>query len=283
MTKQNGAGDGAENTETTEQEPKADAFGMSEPAEPQAKSEGGEDKGDKGGDKGGDKKFDPIPEDHPTIVGLKNQIEEIKKSYGGNLSSQRDIIKTLEGKIDALTSGKGGAGAGDKGGEEATDVLFKDIKWSKDLTKEEREEMTETEIKQMDAIASMQEAQNKMYAQLQAKGKTEETAKVENLNASVQSIAKELSKGEDGKENIDLANQIIEAAKMFNLEGLTEAQLKERVAMAAKHVPDYKPPKEQTNKGGGKPVKQTKDADDPFGVDQIVEDVRKGSDGNYSL
>lgn len=260
----------AEKGKDNPKEAETDAFGVENNPQP-PKEEGGEK------EKG--KKYDPIPDDHPTITALKAQIEEVKKEYGGNLSGQRDVIKRLETEIETLKKG----GKTDKN-EEGTDVLFKDIKWSKDLTDEERDEMTATEIKQMDEIATMKEAQNKMYAEQQKKGKTEETQKAEDLNSTVRDTALELAKAaSEGKENKDLANEIIEASKMFNLQGLTEKEVVERVKMAAQHVPNYKPPKEQVNKNG-KPVKDTAGGgDDPFGTNKIIEEATKGSDGTYAL
>lgn len=265
------AAEAAEKGKDNPKEAETDAFGV-DVNPPQPPKEGGEEK-----EKG--KKYDPIPDDHPTITALKAKIEDVKKEYGGNLSGQRDVIKRLEGEIETLKKG----GKTDKD-EKGVDVLFKDIKWSKDLKPEEREEMTDTEIKQMDEIAAMKEAQNKMYAEQQKKGKTEEEAKAEDLNSTVRDAALELAKAaSEGKENKDLANEIIEAVKMFNLQGLTEKEVQERVKMAASHVPTYKPPKEQVQKNG-KPVKDNNaGGDDPFGTNKIIEEATKGSDGTYAL
>lgn len=251
---------------------KTDAFGVEEQAPAPAAQADGE------GKKEEKKEYAPIPDDHPTIVGLKTQIEDIKREYGGNLSGQRTVIAGLEAKIAELQAG----GKATEAAQADEDVLFKDIKWSKDLTKEEREEMTDREIQQMDEIAAMKEAQNKMYAEQKKATKTEQTTKVEDLNASVQSIAKELSKGEDGKDNTELANQIIESAKMFNLEGLTPEQLKERVTAAAKLVPDYKPVKEQAQPKG-KTVNNAASDTDPFGTDQIIKEAQAQRGGDYTL
>lgn len=212
-----------------------------------------------------------IDENHPLIVGLKQQIEDVKKEYGGNLSGQRDVIKNLENKIKELEGGKK---------QDEIEVLYKDIKRSKDLSAEEREEMTDTEIKQMDQIADMQEAQNKMYVDMQKKNKAEEgkeTGKVEDLNTLVRETAMELA-GDD----VAVANQIIEATKQFVLTDLPADKVKERVANATKLVPNYKAPKEQ-KKVNGKPVKGTGTSDDPFGVNKIIEEATKGSGGTYSL
>lgn len=276
----NNAPEGQEGADNSKDTSATDAFGQ--PTAPETKPEG-EGEGEKGkgeeGKKEEKKDYPAIPDDHPTIVALKGEIEKVKSEYGGNLSGQREVIKTLEAKVEALT--KGGKPAGDEGEE---DVLFKkeDIKWSKDLTKEEREEMTETEIKQMDEIATLKEAQNKIYAEGKKKEKQSETEKVNDLQSLVKNTAKELAKKEDGTVDTDLANQIIESTKQFNLEGLDEATVKARVETARKLLPDYKPPAEQIKKNG-KPVDGGKPSDDPFGVDKIVEEATKGSDGAYAL
>lgn len=246
-----------------EVKPTIDAFGNSDaPIEVKVES------------KKEEKKFDTIPEDHPTIVSLKSEIAKVKEEYGGNLSGQREVIKGLEAKIEALGKGKGA-----DGGEAEEDVIYKkdEIKWSKDLTKEERDDMTDTEIKQMDEIARMKEAQNKLYSAQVKASKGSETTKVTDLNNLVQGTAKELAGG-----NVELANEIIESSKQFSYEGLTETQVKERVMNAAKLLPSYKPPKEQVNRNGA-PVKKAGEGSDPFGVDKIVEEATKGSNGAYAL
>jgi len=266
------------------EEESIDAFGqdLNTPSNPEEGEEGKKE----------DKKYETIPEDHPTIVTLKNEIEKVKQdkdSMGGNLSKQNDIIKILEGKIDVLMQGKGG----DKGKETEFDVIYKpeDIKRSKDLTEEEREEMTSTEIRQMDEIADMKEKQNEIYANQQKEArerKAKEDAgtgtKVEDINKAVQEHAKTLAKGEDGKDNTEMANQIIESFKVlkFDVEGLSAEELQKRVEMAASQVPNYTPPKEQVNKGG-KGVDGGKGKTDVFNTDQIIEEATKDNDGNYSL
>lgn len=224
-----------------------------------------------------EKKYDDIPEDHPTVVGLKQQIENIKNEYGGNLSGQREVIKRLEERIKTFETNGGGNGGGNTDEEH---ILYakEDIKWSKDLTQDQRDEMTEAEIKQMDDIASMKEKQNKLYAaQMKGEG-TKAEEKQNDLNGWVRAEAKALA-GDD----VEIANGIIEATKMLSLEGLDEATVRERVGMAAKLVPNYKAPKEQQHKNGKAPNGGGKQ-EDPFGVDAIVEGVHKQrSAGGYSL
>jgi hypothetical protein len=242
-----------------------DAFGQ--PLKEEAPKE--DVKGEENKDKDGKKE----EKNDEAISELKSQIEEIKRDYGENLAGQRELIKTLKDKISELQGGK----------KEETDVLHKEIKYSKDLTAEEREDMTETEIKQMDEIAALKEAQNKMYSDImkgQKKEKEGEEKKVEDLQSFVKDEAKRLAKEAGG--NTELANEIIESAKQFKLEGLTEEEVKERVKAAAKLLPNYKPPKEKPGMGQ-KPVKGKGASEDPFGVDKIVEEATKGQDGGYNL
>jgi hypothetical protein len=229
-------------------------------------------------DKKENKNYAPIPDDHPTLVALKTQIDAVKNEMGGNLSGQREIIKGLETKIKELKEGKGGDG------KDEEDVLYKpeEIKWSKDLKKEEREEMTDTEIKQMDEIASMKVKQNELFKSQKnsAKGGEDKTT---DLQRTVKEEAKELARKADGTIDIELANQIIESSKQFSFEGLDEEKIRERVKSAAKLVSDYKPPKEQTRKDG-KPVNGAPAQDDPFGTNKIVEEVaEKKNNGSYGL
>ena len=227
----------------------ADAFGEPNKPEPSVV----EDKKEEG--------VDEI-EKHPLVKELRGQIETVKKEYGGNLAGQREVIKRLESEIESIKKGGNPTGK-DKEGEDTGEVLFKEIKWSKDLSEEERDEMTDNEIKQMDVIASMQEAQNKMYAEMQSKGKSEEDTGVKDINSFVRKEAMELS-GDD----TELTNLIIESfnSMKFSTEGLSEEELKKRVELSATQVPTYKAPKEQPTKTG-KPVKKGGGDTDPFGID----------------
>ena len=83
-----------------------------------------------------EKKEDEIPEDHPIITTLKAEIENVKKEYGGNLSGQREVITRLENEIAELKKSDKKEDAG-----ENEDVLYEEIKFSKDLTEEERDEI----------------------------------------------------------------------------------------------------------------------------------------------
>ena len=168
----------------------------------------------------------------------------------------------MAAKIKALESqAKEGKGGGGEGGDE----LFKEIKTSKDLTAEQKEEMTDTEIKQMDEIAALKSGMNNL-ATLIKKGQTKEGGEID-TQGIVKDTARDLAAG-----NKELANQIIESVKQFVLDGLDEEQIIARVGKAATLVSGYKPPKEQAGGGKGKPAGGTGDSD-PYGVDKIVEEV----------
>lgn len=239
--------------------------------EGEGEGEGGEDKG---------KKFAAIPEDHPTIVALKAQIESVKTEYGTNLSGQRDVIKILEGKIETLMAGKGGGDDKNKDGEF---VLFKDIKRSKDLKPEEREAMTEQEIRHMDEMADMKDAQNKMYAEMMGGKKKDAETGVEDRNKAVREEALSLAKASSGKDDTELANKIIEAFNLYDQTKIKPEQVKEFVARAAGTVSTYKAPKEGKQIRGGA-VKEGGGGSDPHGVDKIVEEAHKETrGGRYAL
>ena len=266
------------------EETQVDAFGDPIGADDNevAEEELGDDKNeDKGGKKDNKGKSD-ITEDHPTIVALKEDHEKRNKELGENLSKQGKIIEDLQRQLKEAK--------GEEGGDKKVDVkpLFETVKASKDLTDQEKEEMTETEIKQFDEIATLKNALNTINESLQKRNQEEtgkhEEQKQESVNKVVQSTAKELAKESSGKDDTKLANEIIENFKgmKFDLEGLSEDDIKNRVAIAATQVSDYKPPKEQTNKKGG--TVKSGSNNDPFAAnDAIVNKIGKGNDGNYSL
>lgn len=234
--------------------------------------QGGTEESGGADDKGKKKEEKPTEVDiskHPAFVELKTLFDDYKRTTGENLSNQGRIIEDLrKGKKD-----EGGAGGDDN-------ALFKNIKRSKDLTDEEREGMTETEIKQMDSIADMQEGMNKMASMLGKK----ETANVEDRNKAVRTLATTLAKESSGKDDTELANQIIENFNLFDQTKIPADKVEEFVKRAATQVSTYKPPKEQKRVSGA-PVKKGGDGGtDPFGVDAIVEEASKRSTGGaYAL
>lgn len=236
------------------------------------------------------KKKDDI-ENHPAVVALKTKIEE----YGNNLAGQRtaherEVAELKTQLAEALKNG------GKKDGDGEVEPMFKDIKFSKDLPKEELDDMTDAEIRLFDQNAEQRVAMNKMFAEITKSGKTAETAvktveeqKVEDLNTSARTEASRLAEeaikanpalAKDAKE---LTDKIIVEFNEFNNTGLTPEKLVERMQKALNNVHGYTPPKEQEKKGGNKPVTDQAKGADPFGIDKIVSSVNKGNDGNYNL
>ena len=241
-------------------EPQKNAFGEEvKPIETGGEGAGGEGEGEKG--KSGEK-LTPTQQ----IAELSRQLGEYsqkEKGWGETNTSKDENIRAMAAKIKILeTQIKGEKGGGEGGGDEA---LFKEIKTSKDLTAEQKEEMTDTEIKQMDEIAALKSGMNNL-ATLIKKGQTKEGGEID-TQGIVKDTARDLAAG-----NKELANQIIESVKQFVLDGLDEEQIIARVGKAATLVSGYKPPKEQPAGGKGKPAGGTGDSD-PYGVDKIVEEV----------
>ncbi len=278
MTEEN-AGGGADAT------PVVDAFGSPVPQEGDTKTT--DDSTKETGDKSGDGKGEEGKEKSEKVIALETKLEE----YSKNLSGQNGVIDTLKQKIAVLEAGGGKKDDG-KGGEgDKPEVLFEEIKYSKDLTEEQRDDMTDTEIALFDANARQQEAMNKMYETIQAGSKATETEKVENLNTSAQTEATALAEeaytanSELATDAKELADKILVEFKEFNNEGITPEKLKERMKKALNNVSGYKAPKEEENKGGtGKPAgAKGGDDKDPFGNQAIVDSVGKKSDGSYAL
>lgn len=265
-------------------EPVVNAFGDSVPTPnsdvPPTPGDTPAPEGEKGKGGEGEGKGKTPTERIAELSGLLGEYKQ--KELGWNETSKskdeniRNMAKKIEGFEKAAKEGKPAEGA--------KDPLFKDVKRSKDLTAEQREEMTDTEIKQMDAIADLQEGMNKMADLVAAGAKKQEENKggsVLDVNGTVQDEAKKLAGN-----NTAMANQIIESFTLlgFNTEGMDEATVRARVATAAKEVPTYKPAKEQPSGGKGKPAGGGAGGDDPYGVDKIVEDVTKSREsGGYGL
>ena len=245
--------------------PEKDAFGEPVKKEEERAGEGEEEK-----KVGGDEKLTPteqvaeLSRKLGTLEAEKTQWGETNKSKDENIRNMKDAIKRLEAQV----GGKKDEGEGE------SELLYKDIKTSKDLTAEQKEEMTDSEIKQMDEIAALKQGMNDL-AKLVKKSATKEGGEVVDVNTTVRDTAKEI-----GGTDKAMVNLIIESFKAlkFSTEGLTETEIAERVAIAATKVPNYKPPKEQVRGADGKPVVGGSN-DDPHGVDKIVEDVFKKREG----
>jgi uncharacterized protein YciI len=241
-----------------------------------------EGEGEKGKGGEGEGKGKTPTERISELSGLLGEYKQKELGWNETQKSKDENIRNMAKKIEALEkAAKGGKGEGEGAKPEA---LFKDVKRSKDLTAEQREEMTETEIKQMDSIADLQEGMNKMADLVAAGAKKPDEGdggSALDVNGTVQDEAKKLA-GNDTA----MANQIIESFKLlgFNTTDMDEATLRARVATAAKEVSTYKPAKEQSAGVKGKPAGGTGEGDDPYGVDQIVQDASKSREsGGYGL
>ncbi len=219
-------------------------------------------------------------EESDVVTNLQTKLDD----YSKNLKGQNDIITKLENKIAELSNG------GKKDTE--IEVLFKEIKTSKDLTQEEREEMTPTEIALMDKNAETQKALNKMYETIALSKKNVEQEKVENLNYSSRMEAGRLAM-EAIKTNPTLAqnaeeltDKILLEFREFNNDGITSDVLATRMSKALNNVEGYIPPREQATvpTGGTNPVQAgAGSATDPFGNEVIIAEANANNDGNYKL
>lgn len=202
-----------------------------------------------------------------------------------NIRVMRDLIKEFRKS--------GGKPAPQDQSEQKPAAIFETVKTSKDLTQAERDDMTETEIRQMDEIAALKNGMNQLFKAI-SDGKSTETKPDANEDdddegagggdkdeavKSARTIALELAGNDE-----TVANEIIEQVNKFNIVGLKPEDLRKRVEDANKLRPTYTPPKEPVKKPGA-PVKGGGSANDPFGVDQIINDVQKSrTSGNvYKL
>lgn len=178
-----------------------------------------------------------------------------------------DDIRAMAEKIKAFEKGNGGAPAG--GQEQDGDVPFKEIKTSKDLTDDEKDEMTDAEIRSLDEMAVLKQTINQQARDL-AKSKGGDGAV--DVSQTVKDTALVL-----GDNDAETANKIIEAfnGAKFNTKDMTADEVQKAVALVAGTITGYKPPKEDSIRPGtGKPaVNGTKE--DPYGVNKIVQQVAK--------
>lgn len=218
-----------------------------------------------------EEKKEPVTiKDDPYVKTLEKKIED----YGTNLSGQGKIIKELQAKLSEVKDREAK--------EDDSSIVFKEIKTSKDLTSEEKEEMTDAEIKQFDVIAELQESVNEL-----AKAKPVAETKDTNLDLdTVDDFSKE-TKAHALKiagDDVDLANKIINEFNQFaNNEELSRPDLLARIEKSAKLVPDYKAPKEQTTSRGKTVTGVTKADTDGFNTDAVIEQASQGSNGSYPL
>lgn len=214
-------------------------------------------------------------EKNPLVLELRKQIEDTKKSYGGNLVEQRNKIDRLEKQIKDLSGKKT---------EEKPKPLFEKIVRVKDLPKDERDAMSETEKRLFDANADMQERLNEMAAanQKPAENKQDgdEPASTFDVNKAVQDEAMKLADG-----NYTKAQELIGKFNSldFDLTKITAENLAERLASVVALIPDFKPKQEQQTGNGG----AVKDGKASTGVDAAISaavaEQQGKNTGNYAL
>lgn len=187
-----------------------------------------------------------------------------------------DDIRAMADKIKSLERGRGHDEGGKK--EDDGDVPYKDIKSSKDLSEDERDEMTEDEIKAMDETAELKQKINEMY-RMQKKGGEEGGIDV---NKTVRDTADSLS----GKDT-DMTNKIIEAfnGAKFNTADMSAEEIEKAVGLVAGTVQGYKAHHEQGMGAGRGSVAGGGTKEDPYGINKVVEEVarQKTSGDVFSL
>jgi hypothetical protein len=218
------------------------------------------------------------------------QIAELSKTVGelsSKLESSTDLhtkkdadIRAMAEKIKRSEGASGGAPEGGEAQEGDDNLPFKEIKSSKDLTEDEKDEMTDGEIKTMDEMAALKKTINDMHT-ANSTSKAGDQDGVVDVQKTVQETAMALTNQDATK-----ANQIIEAFKQnkFNVAEMSGDELKSAVAMVANTVTGYKKPTENSfGAGNGQPAGAGA-GNDPHGVDSIVEQAGKAQTGeSYSL
>lgn len=212
------------------------------------------------------------------VAKISEELGSLKAKFEASetLHAKKDAdIRAMAEKIKAYEKGNGGAPQG--GQEQEGDVPFKEIKTSKDLTEDEKDEMTDAEIKALDEMAELKKTINTMHLAQKAGASSEAL----DVNKTVKENALALADND-----ADKANQIIEAfnGSKFNTAEMTAEDIQKAVEMVATTVTGYKKPKEDAIRGGGgkPPIGGTKT--DPHGVDAIVDSVTKqAGGGTYSL
>lgn len=255
--------------------PKTDLFGSpTEKVEPPVvKPE------EKKGDEGKKPEFDVAT--HPTVVEMNKKIEDMS----GNLSKQREMIEARDKKIAELEGKKTVEEA-----EKEFEPPHKEIKRSKDLTEDERDEKTKGELELMDKLADMQERENKdALEKHKAKAKTDAEKATADAAKAVETDPKAILEAEitalagGDKER---ERELKEAAKLTSFDGLkSKEEIAARLKLGAeKFIPNWTPPKEQASGGAPAAVKDTKSGKNGgVDVDSIVREARSGSAGDYAL
>lgn len=223
------------------------------------------------GKEGGDKEMTPLEKEQAEKI---ENLEGKLGKYGENLTNQRGIIDKLSEQVKELTKD------GDDVKEEDIEVPYPEIKYSKDLPEDEREEMTKREIEQMDMIAKMQENENKKTIEA-VKAKVESDRKAEEGKYDVTENAKQFAMELAGDDR-EMANKIISEFNNFDSSKVdSDDSLKTMLDKASKLVDDFKPAKEETQKGGSA-VKKEGDGSD-FDATSIIKGVTSTNEGGYDL
>ena len=219
---------------------------------------------------------------HPTVVKMNEDISNMSH----NLSEQGKLIKKRDARILELEKAlQNGGGGGERDGDFVPPN--KEIKRSKDLTDDERDDMTTREIEMMDKLADAQDKENKAAEaahKAASKKKEPEVDKEpkdgEDTPAKLLEAEIEALSGGDAERKRELK----EAATLTNFNGLTtKEQIAERLKLGAeKFIPNWQRPKEQQTVMGAA-VKTGGGAKDPHNIDQIVREAREGSTGSYLL
>lgn len=245
------------------QDPEAEAPPAKEEEGDEKKGEQEEEKGDEGGDE-----EEEESDDSETVEALK----AANKAKDESIRNMRRRIKELE---------KSGGSASDA----ELELPYPNVKFAKDLTQDERDEMTETELKQHDVLAEMQQRINNDVKKAHEKAVKESESGDDDGDKLDKAEAKDFAKAEAlklAKGKKDVANEILAEYNRFNNEGLTEKQIVENLERANRLRPDYQPPKTQPKKKG-KAVKGGSGSD-PFGIDTIVEEAAgTGDKETYNL
>lgn len=222
---------------------------------------------------------------HPEFVKLRQKNDELS----GNLKNQGDIIAKKNERIKELMS---------KTGIDESELPYKpsDIKFSKDLTAEERDEMTDGEIKAMDDAAKAKQKANdirreelKRIALAEIEAETAEATAQEGketkLDANQRKSVVDTEIGRLAGQDKERERELREAVKMLDLSGLNEEETKKRIAYAERLLPNWTPPKENgtaganaktVDGGGGKPKEEAL-------AEQIIKESSHRNDGTYSL
>jgi len=210
------------------------------------------------------------------------------KELSTNLSEQGKIIGKKNERIAELTR----ANPID---ESKFTYQKADIKFSKDLTASEREEMTQAEIDMMDktAKAQMKVYEHEMKQATEARDaevKSEVEAEVEDggkkLDSTERKSVIDTTIGAMAKGDSERERELREVIKKLNLTGMSEEQVKATIEQdAPKLLPNYTPPKENqsaasqsnaVNSGGGNESSEAL-------ADRIIAETEKNQGGTYEL